>query len=191
MSGGELTQAIWPDKDCVACMDDSGFDDARDDGTHKRHGKGVIDMKLERGIGVIVAMVGKDVEERANEVERFTGDVGDLKDGADALGDELGGGLDSIGTVFDEDGDLPCAGGLEDAGQLGDRLLQDLRWANVNLGDDHHHRNVQSKGDAKMLSDNESAFTVCLWHMASILAHPNETVVCSDHEQTIVGTAAE
>lgn len=154
MGGGELTQAVGPNEDCVTRMDDSGFDHAGDNSTYERDRKGVIDVKLERSIGVIIAMVRKNVEEGTNEVKGFAGDVGDLKDRADSLRDKLCGGLDSISTVFNEDGNLPCAGRFEDACQLGNGLLQDLRWANVNLGDDHHHRNVQGEGDAKVLSDH-------------------------------------
>ena len=66
-------------------------------------------MKLEGGFGVVVAMVGKNIEECADQVERFAGNIGDLEDGADALGDELCGCLDSVSPVLDKDWDLPRA----------------------------------------------------------------------------------
>ena len=99
-------------------------------------------MELKGGVGVIIAVVGKDVEERSNEVEGFAGDVRDLENRTDALGNELRGGLDSVGAVLDKDRDFTSAGRLEDARQLRDGLLQDLRWTDVDFGDDDHHWDV-------------------------------------------------
>ena len=108
-------------------------------------------MEFEGGVGIVVAMVGEDVEEGSDEVEGFACDVGDLKDGADSLGDELCRSLDGVGAVFDKNGDFAGAGGFENAGQLGDGLLQDVRWANVDFGDDDHHWHVKCERDAEVL----------------------------------------
>ena len=67
-------------------------------------------MELEGSVGIVVAVVGKDVEEGSDEVEGFACDVGDLEDGTDALRDELCGGLDGICAVLDEDRDFACTG---------------------------------------------------------------------------------
>ena len=71
-------------------MDDAAFHDARDDGADEGDGEGVVDVEFEGSAGVVVAVVREDVEEVADEVEVFAGYVGDLEDGADAAGDELG-----------------------------------------------------------------------------------------------------
>ena len=109
MGGGELAQAVGPDEDCVARVDDPGFDDAGDDSANEGDGEGVVDVEFERSVSVVVAVVREYVEEGADKVKGFAGDVGDLEDGADALGDELRSGLDSVGAVFDENGDFACA----------------------------------------------------------------------------------
>ena len=67
-------------------------------------------MELEGSVGVIVAMVRKDVEESSDKVERFTCDVGDLEYGTDALRDKLRGGLNGVSAVFNENGDFACTG---------------------------------------------------------------------------------
>ena len=97
-------------------MNDAGFDDAGDDCTDEGDGEGVVNVIFEGGVGVVVAVVGEDVEERADEVEGFAGDVGDLEDGANTLGDKLRGGLDGVSAVFDEDRDFARARGFEDPG---------------------------------------------------------------------------
>ncbi len=147
-------------------------------------------MEFEGAVGVVVAVVGKDVEEGSDEVEGFAGDVGDLEDGTDALGDELRCGLNGICTVFDEDGDFASTGRLEDAGELGDGLLQDLGWADVDFGDDDHHWHVKREGDAQMLSGIVSALTKYERHQINSLAHANQTIIGGDHEEAIIGTAA-
>ena len=100
-------------------------------------------MKLERRVRVVVSVVRQDVQEGAHQVEALARDVGHLEDGADALGDELRGRVDRVLAVLDEDGDLARAGGLEDAGELGDGLLEDLRGEDVDFGDDDHDGDVE------------------------------------------------
>lgn len=152
MGSGELTQAVRPNEDCVSCMNDSRLDDAGDDCAYERDGEGVIDVEFEWGVSVVIAVMWENIEEGADEVQRLASDVRDLEHGADALGDKLGGSLNSIGAVFDEDGNFPCARRLKDAGQLGDGLLQDMIGTDVNFGNDYHHRNIKGQGDTKVLS---------------------------------------
>jgi len=104
--GGELTERIGADENGVAGVDDAALDDARHDCPHERHRESVIDMELERGVGIVMAMVRKDIEERPHEIQVLAGDVGDLEDGADSLADELSRGVDALLSVLDEDGDL-------------------------------------------------------------------------------------
>ena len=66
------------------------LDDAADHRTNERNRKGIIHMELERSIGVVTTMMWQDIEECPHEIQVLTCDVGDLEDGADALGDELG-----------------------------------------------------------------------------------------------------
>ena len=46
-------------------------------------------MKLKGSFGVVMAVMGQDVEERSDQVEALAGDVGDLEDGAYSLAYEL------------------------------------------------------------------------------------------------------
>ena len=104
-------------------MYDSRFDNSRYYSTDEWYREGVVDVKFEWSFGVIVTVVWDDVEESANEIERVTSHVGDLKDWADTLADELGGGVDAFLLVLDEDGDFSGTRRLENLGQLGDGLL--------------------------------------------------------------------
>lgn len=49
--------------------------DARYYSANEGHGECIIDMKLERGFSVVVAMVRQDVEECSNYVQIFTSDI--------------------------------------------------------------------------------------------------------------------
>ena len=140
---GELPKGVWTDEDSVSGMDDAGLYDAGDDGADEGDGESVVDVEFERSIGVIVPVVGEHVEEHTNEVEGFAGDVADLEDGADALGDELRSGDDCFVAVSDEYGDFASSGRFKDAGKLGDGLLEDVGWADVNFGDDDHDGDVE------------------------------------------------
>lgn len=70
-------------------MDDTAFHYAGDNSPDKGDGEGVIDMEFEWCIGIIVAVMGEDVEESANEVEALTGDIRNLENGADAAANKL------------------------------------------------------------------------------------------------------
>ena len=109
-------------------------------------------MEFELGLRVIMAMVRQDVQEGADEVERFACNIGDLEDRAYSLGDELSCSLDGLSTVLDKDGDFASTGRLQDTGELRDGLFQDLWRANVDFGDDNHDRNIQSQCNAEVLS---------------------------------------
>jgi len=106
----ELAKAVGADQHGISRVDDARVDNARYDGTDEGDGEGVIDMKFEGSVGVIVAVVGKNVKEGSDEVEGFACDVGDLEDRTDALRDELRGRLNSVGAVFDENGNLARSG---------------------------------------------------------------------------------
>ncbi len=168
--GGELAETVGANDHGVTGMDHTGSDDARYDGADEGNAEGVIDMELKWGLGVVMAVVRQDVQEGSDMVESFACDVADLEDGADTLTDELRGCRDGLLVRGDEDGDFAGARGFEDAGKLGDRLLEDLRWANVDFSDDYHHRDIEGEGDAQMF-----------------FGHTDETIVGCDHEQAVVG----
>lgn len=77
---------------------------------------------------------------------------------------ELGGGLDGLVAVLDEDGDFPGPGRFEDAGELSYSLLKDLRWADVDFGDHDHDWDIERKGDSQMLSKS----SVSCWKQTSL-----------------------
>lgn len=110
-------------------------------------------------------MMRQDIQEFSNKVKGLASDVGDLKYGADALRDELCGGIDALLAILDEYWDFPRSRGFEDPGYLLDGLFQDLGRADVNLGDDDHYRNVQRQCDTQVF-----------------FAHANETVIGCHHE---------
>jgi hypothetical protein len=51
--------------------------------------------------------------------------------------------VDAILPILDKDRDLASTRRFQDLGQLCNSLLKDLRWTDVNLGDDNHDRDVQ------------------------------------------------
>lgn len=122
-------------------------------------------MELEGCLGVVMAVVWNDVEEGPYQVKRVTCHVRDLEYRADTLTDELGGGIYAFLLVLDEDGYLSCTRRLQNLGQLGDGLLEDMRRANIDFGYADHDRHIKREGDTKML-----------------LAHAYQAVVGSDHE---------
>lgn len=97
-------------------MDYSAFHHAGDHGSDEGDGESVVDVELERGFGIVVAVVRQDVEEGANKVQAFACHVRNSKDGANALGDELGCGFDCFVAVLDEDWDLARSRRFKNAG---------------------------------------------------------------------------
>lgn len=172
--GVELAEGVGADEDLVAGVGDAGADDARDDGAGEGHGEGVVDVELEGGVGVVAAVVGEYVEERADEVEVLARHVGHHEDGADALADELRGRVDALLAVADEGGYLAGAGRLHDLGDLRHRLGQDVGRADVDLGHHHHDGHVERQRDAQVL-----------------LGHAHQAVVGRHHEEAVVRAARE
>ena len=116
-------------------------------------------MELERGLGVVVSVMRQNVEESTDKVQTFASDVRNLKDRADTLRDELTSSLDGFLPVLDKDRDLSGTRRFEDAGELGDSLLQDLGRADVNFGDDYHDWDVECERDPKMFSATDVSFS--------------------------------
>ena len=71
----EDTQRVWTDLDGVAGVNDTRFHDAGDDCADEGNGEGIVDVELEGRVGVVVAVMGEDVEEFADEIEAFAGHV--------------------------------------------------------------------------------------------------------------------
>ena len=109
-------------------------------------------MKLERCIGIVVAMVRQDIEERSHKIKAFSRDIGYLEDGTDPLTDELSCGFNSILAVFDKDWDFASTGRFQYSGYLSDGLLQDVWRTNINFGNDDHDWHIQGQGNTEMLS---------------------------------------
>lgn len=170
----KVAQRVRSNEDIVTFMGNARAHDTRDYSSYVRDGEAVVNMELEGRVGVVAAVVGEDVEERANQVEVFAGDVRDGEDGADALGDELRGGVNALLAVADEGRYLPRVWALHDLLDLRYGLLQDVGRANVDFGDDDHDRDVQSQSNAQML-----------------FAHTNETIVGCHHEKTVIWRAGK
>jgi len=174
VGGLELAERVGPDQHRVAGVDDAGLDNAGDDGADEGDGEGVVDVEFEGCLGIVVAVVREDVEEGTHEVEAFAGHVGDLEDGADALGDELSGGRNGLLAVLDQNGDFACPGGFQDAGYLGDGLFEDVGRADVDFGNDDHDGDVKGQSDAEVF-----------------FGHADQAVVGGDHEEAVVGRGGE
>ena len=149
-------------------------------------------MKLERSFGVIIPMVRQNIEESPHQVKALSSNVRHLKDRAYSLTDELGSGLNCLFLVFNEYWYFPSPGRFQDLCQLGDRLLQNLRRANVNFGYHHHDRHIQCKSNTQMLSKiSISSARGCGRDGKASLAHANQPVVRCNHQKTIIRTATE
>lgn len=99
-------------------------------------------MKLERALGIIIAMMRENVEESPHQVQAFAGDIGYLENRTDALAHKLSGRFNSLLTVFDEDWDFSGSGRLQYSSKLSDSLFEDLRRANVDFGYHNHDRYI-------------------------------------------------
>lgn len=116
----------------------------------------------------------------------MAGDVGYLEDGAYSARDKLSSSLNALLSIFDEDRYFSCARGFQDFGQLSNGLLQDLRRAYVNFGNDNHDWDIECEGYTQMLPVFVSGCTT----MASdfnLLAHANKAIIGSNHQQAVVG----
>lgn len=47
----------------------TAFDNSRNDRSNERYREGIVDMKFERGIGIVVSVVGKNIEELADQMQ--------------------------------------------------------------------------------------------------------------------------
>ena len=119
-------------------------------------------------------MVGQDIQECPDQVEVFSCNIGNKEYWTYSLTDELGSCVNTFLARLDESWDLAGSRTLHNLGDLCQSLLQDVRWADVNLGDDNHDRYIESQGDTQML-----------------LAHADKAVVRCDHEEAVIGATRE
>ena len=145
-------------------MNDSAFDDPRDYCTDEGDGKGVVDVELEWSFCIVMAMMRKDVQESPDEIQRLSSHIGDLEDRAYPLGNELSSCVDTLFPILDEDWDFACAWGFEDSRDLLNSLFEDLRWADVDFGDDYHDWDIQGQCDTKMLFTHSDETVVRCYH---------------------------
>ena len=148
-------------------------------------------MKFERSFLIVMTMMRENIEECPYVIETFTSDIGHLENGAYSLTDKLRRCLDSFLTSLDEDWDLPCPWGFEDARKLHNSLLQDLWRANIDFGNNDHDRHLQCERDPEVFSD---CISVCMSQEMidrNLLAHPYYAIVRRNHEQTVVRAAAK
>ena len=155
---GELAQAVRAHENGVTSMNLATLDHTGHYSAYERHGEGVIYVKLQWSIAVVVSVVWQDIQKRADQIEVRSGDIGDLENGTYSSRDELSlfsvsalhtsqhqkthSSVDAFLPVLDEDWDFASTRRFEDFGQLGNRLLENLRRANVDFGDDNHHRHI-------------------------------------------------
>ena len=99
-----------------------------------------------------MTVMRQDIEERPHKIETLTSNIGYLEDWTYPLADELCRCVHRLHSVFNEDWYLSCPLRLENADKLRNSLLQNLRWANIDLGDDHHDGHIQRKCNAQMFS---------------------------------------
>lgn len=70
-------------------------------------------MKFKRGFSVIISVVWKNIEECPYQVKALPGNIRHLKNGAYPLADKLGGSINRLLPVLDENWYFPGPGGLE------------------------------------------------------------------------------
>ena len=69
-------------------------------------------MEFKGGFGVVISVMGEDVQECSDQIETFACDVGYLEDGTYPLADELSRRLNRVCAVLDEDWNFPSAWGF-------------------------------------------------------------------------------
>ena len=121
---------------------------AGDNCAYKGDRECVIHMKFERGFGVIISMVRKNIEESPNEVKAFASDIRHLEDGTDSLADKLSCSLNGIFAIFDKNRNLTSTWRFQDSSDLRDGLLEDLWGADVDFSDDDHYRHIECEGNS-------------------------------------------
>lgn len=99
-----------------------------------------------------MAMMGQEIQKRPYQIKAFSGHIRNLENRTYPLTDKLCRSIDSVFAGFYEDRNFSCPGRLEYSSQLGNRLLQNLRWADVDLGNDYHDRDIKCHSDSEMLS---------------------------------------
>lgn len=132
-------QRLLLDLELIDC---TAFHHTRNHRPDERYRKCIVDMKLERPLDIIIAMMWANIEESPYQVQIFAGDIGYLKNRADALAHKLSSGFNSLLTVFDEDWDFSSSGRLQYSSELSNRLLEDMRRANVDFGYHNHDRYI-------------------------------------------------
>lgn len=158
MGIGELTKGVRSNENGVTSMNDSykssatptkpridsytAFHHARNHRPHERYRKCIVDMKLERPLGIIIAMMRANIEESPYQVQIFAGDIRYLKNRADALAHKLSGGFNGLLTILDEDWDFSSSGRLQYSSELSNCLLENMRRANVDFGYHNHNRYI-------------------------------------------------
>lgn len=95
-------------------------------------------MKLERALGIIIAMLRANVQESPYQVQAFAGDIRYLENRTDTLAHKLSSCFNSLLTIFDEDRDFSGSGRLQYSSKLSNSLLEDVRRANVDFGYHNH-----------------------------------------------------
>ena len=110
-------------------------------------------MELKWRLSIVITMMRQDIQEGPDKIKALPSNVRDLKDRTYPLADELGCGLNGLITVLDEDRNLLSSRGFQYPCQLGDSLLQNLRWTDINLSYDNHDRHIQCKRDTQVLSE--------------------------------------
>lgn len=123
-------------------MDNTTLHHTRNHRPDERYGKCIVDMKLERALGIIIAMMRENVEESPHQIQAFTGDIRHLKNRTDALAHKLSSRFNGLLTVFDEDWDFSGSGRLQYSSKLSNSLFEDLRRANVDFGYHNHNRYI-------------------------------------------------
>eukprot|EP00047_Mylnosiga_fluctuans_P002563 m.225017 g.225017 ORF g.225017 m.225017 type:complete len:640 (+) comp11193_c0_seq1:93-2012(+) len=166
----EVARRVRAQQQRVVDADRAGDRSAGHNRADARHGVGLVDLELRRRVAVEGRAGVEKVQEHLQQGQPGAGNVGHVENGADAIRDEVGGGDNDIILVGDQQGHLAAARALEDLLQQDHGLLQHVGRADVDLGDDHKHRDVQRQCKAKMLS-----------------RHANDTHVGADHQHCELG----